>query len=97
MSGSLAYGSSSSKRSWSTGAISPSIRGQKKKTQNRCMSDKRSGRGAQMSVMLLPRRKDPSLRSGIYRLATVPTASMRFGLATPLGSHRGGDRALCLH
>jgi hypothetical protein len=50
-----------------------------------------------MSVVLLPGRKDPSLRSGRYHLATVLAASMRSGLAVPLGSHGGGDRALCPH
>jgi hypothetical protein len=66
------------------------------KTQNRCLS-KRSGRGAQMSAVLLPGRKDPSLRFGRYHLATVLVASMRSGLAMSLGSHKGGDIALCPH
>jgi hypothetical protein len=50
-----------------------------------------------MSAMLLPGRKESSLRSGRYHLAIVLVASKRFGMATPLGSHGGGNRALCLH
>jgi len=50
-----------------------------------------------MNVVLLLGRKDPSLRSGRYHLASVSAAGMWFGLAMPLGSHKGGDTALCPH
>jgi hypothetical protein len=40
-----------------------------------------------MSVVLLPGRKDLLLRYRRYHLVIVLVASMRFGLAVPLGSH----------
>jgi hypothetical protein len=46
-----------------------------------------------MSAVLVPGRKDPSLGSRRYHLATILAVGMRPGPVASRGSHRGEDRA----
>jgi hypothetical protein len=50
-----------------------------------------------MSVVLLSGRKNPSLWSRRYHLATGLSTNMRSGLVTLLGSHGGRNSAPCPH
>jgi hypothetical protein len=50
-----------------------------------------------MNEMLLPRRKEMSLRFGIYHLMNELTTSMRYGMVVSLRYHGGRDRSLCPH
>jgi hypothetical protein len=66
------------------------------KTQNRCLSGRRTRRGARLSVVLLSGREN-LLWSRRYHLAIGLFANMRPGLAIGLGSHRSRNNALGHH
>jgi hypothetical protein len=64
------------------------------KTQNRCISGRRTKRGVALSVMLLPKRENLLFFSRRYHLDTSLCTNMSYGLAMPLGSHGNTNSSL---